>query len=995
MVVVYLFQFCIGLLCLASLGNAQVAVEHWTTDNGLPLNSVVAICQSPEGYLWIATLDGLVRFDGVRLASFNRSNTVGIGGNRFTGILCGADDTFWAAADGSGMTEYRNGRFQTYTVRDGLLSNTSDGLLGDARGNPWVLAHGSISRWDPSARRFLPVETEMQGNIAGGVPARGSHAVFYRGTESGIDLIVAGERLRHSLPAGWRPSDVLLAGMDSERRVWVGSGTGKMARLIDGRWSTASAEQSHSASNEHVGFRSKYRDCLGNTWIIENEWNAAGIFNQYLVLPGNNPGRIAFTSLFADREGSIWLTTDGDGLYRLRLQIIQVYSKGQGLPDGNTYPVYQTKDGAIWIGTWSGGLTRFANGKFTTYTTANGLASNRVFSIGEDAEGALWVSVEHGLHRMRNGRFERVSTEGLGGPDLDIRAIHADREGVLWLGSSQGLLRWEHGHWTVLTRKDGLATEDIRVLIDARDGGMWAGGYGGLSWLRNGQVRAWTEKDGLPSNMIRALYQDASGVLWIGTYDAGLGRFENGRFTKYTNRDGRFSNGVFQILADTKANLWKSCNQGIHRVSKRQLNDFFAGKTLTINSFEYGKLDGMRNVECNGGLSPAGIKARDGRLWFPTQDGVAVIDPEHLPAVPGPPPVVMEACLIDNRPVAIDRAVRVRPGQRNLEIQYTGLSFLNSEHIRFKYQLQGLDRDWVEAGTRRAAYYPHLPPGRYTFHVTAAHSGGVWNATGASLSIIVLPSFYQTWWFAFLLVSAAATCLWLGWRYRVFQLERARAAQQAFSRQLIDSQESERKRIAAGLHDSLGQRLVVINNRLLLFSRARDGMPALSATQREHLEQVSIEVSESMREVKEISYDLRPYRLDRLGLTTALRAMIETAGASGSTRLLAEIDDIDGVLPQKDEINFYRIVQECVNNILKHSEAAEASIRIRRTESRLQLMVRDDGRGFKPAAKRDSPLGGFGLAGISERAQLLGGKAAIHSAPGEGTTVTIEIDSGG
>ncbi|MBV9500205.1 MAG: hypothetical protein JO138_12605 [Acidobacteriaceae bacterium] len=976
-----------------SLVNAQVAVQHWTTDNGLPLNGVSAICQSPEGYLWIATLDGLVRFDGVRLVSFNRSNTAGIGGNRFTGMLCGADGAFWAESEGSGTTEYLNGSFQTYTVRDGLLSNTIDGLSADARGNPWLLAHGSISRWDPNARRFVPVDLEMQWNVAGGFPAKSGHAVFYRVNESGIDLIIHGERLNYSLPAGWRRSEVLGVAMDSERRIWIRRTTGKMARLQDGHWVTGSAGQSHNATNEHAGFRSNYHDSHGNTWTIENEWFPRGMLVQYLLLPGSDPGRIWFTSLFEDREGSIWLTTPAEGLYRLRRQIIQVYSKGQGLPAGNTYPVYQSKDGAIWIGTWSGGLSRFANGKFATYTTANGLASNNIYSIGEDAEGTLWVSVENGLHRMRKGRFETVMIEGVDGP-VTAKAIHTDREGVLWLGSTQGLLRGERGHWTVLTRKDGLATEDIRVLIDARDGGIWAGGYGGLSWLGKGQVRAWTEKDGLPGNMIRALYEDPTGVLWIGTYDAGLGRFENGRFTKYTQRQGLFSNGVFQILEDSRANLWMSSNQGIYRVGKHQLNDFAAHRLNAINSIEYGRLEGMRNIECNGGLWPAGIKARDGRLWFPTQDGVAVIDPEHVPTVPGPPPVVMEACLIDHKPVAIDRAVRITPGQQNLEIQYTALSFINSEHIRFKYQLQGLDREWVEAGTRRVAYYPHLPPGGYTFHVTAAHSGGMWNATGATLSVIVLPAFYQTWWFASLVGLAAVASIWLAWRYRVRQLERDRASQQAFSRQLIDSQENERKRIAAGLHDSLGQRLVIINNRLLLFSRARDGMPALSAGQREDLEQISIEVSESMREVKEISYDLRPYRLDRLGLTAALRAMIETAGASGAIGFFAEIDDIDGSLPQKDEINFYRIVQECVNNILKHSEAAQATISIRRNGRGLTLMARDNGRGFAPGATTISPLGGFGLTGISERAQLLGGNATFESAPGRGTTVTIEIKSG-
>ncbi|MBV8450996.1 MAG: hypothetical protein JOZ29_01810 [Deltaproteobacteria bacterium] len=342
--------------------------------------------------------------------------------------------------------------------------------------------------------------------------------------------------------------------------------------------------------------------------------------------------------------------------------------------------------------------------------------------------------------------------------------------------------------------------------------------------------------------------------------------------------------------------------------------------------------------------------------------------------------------------MAINRAVEVTPGQQNVEIQYTAPSLINSEHIRFKYQLEGLDREWVGAGTRRTAYYPHLPPGRYTFRVTAAHSGGMWNAAGATLSLIVLPAFYQTWWFASLVGLAAAASIWLAWRYCVRQLERDRAAQQAFSRQLIDSQENERKRIAAELHDSLGQRLVIVKNLALLLLQ-RNGASGLSGLDREQIGEISDEVSGAVREVREISYNLRPYRLDRLGLTTALQAMIETASAASATRFSAQIDNIDDAFAKEAEINFYRIVQECVNNILKHSQATHAVIRIQRSAGRLTMTIRDDGKGFaSDSAKLEVRSGGFGLTGISERAQLLGGKAAIQSAPGQGTTVTVEID---
>ncbi len=981
--------------CLAFPASAQVAIDLWTADNGLPQNIVRAVCQTPDGYLWLATFDGLVRFDGVRFTTYNRANTPGIKGNRFGSLFCTADGDFWAGTEGSGITQYHRGHFTTYTIQDGLLSNNVLGISGDDRGNLWVLAHGYLTEWHPADRRFVP-QIREECRYSDSLTPDG-RVGFWKIDGTTLHLFVHGEQSHYALPAGWPRGVSASAGEDLNKHIWVASGTGKLAQLIDGRWSSVlRRRKARPALNQQDAFTTDYRDSQGSLWHSEIGWYSGSGIVRYLDLPpGIQPARIAFNTLFEDREGNIWLSTDGQGLYRVRTQTITVYSKEQGLPDRNVYPICQARDETIWIGTWSGGLCRFKGGKFTTYTTVDGLASNRVNAIMEDREGVLWVAAEHGLHRMRNGRFETVSSNGIISSDLVIRAIHQGPDGEMWFGTGDGLICLKKGHWKGLTKKDGLATDDVRVILNGRNANLWVGGYGGLSSLRSGQVRAWTEQNGLASNTIRALYEDADGVLWIGTYDGGLSRFENGKFTRYTVREGLFNNGVFQIFEDSRGNLWMSCNQGIYRVNKKQLNDFAAGKIRTVTSIPYGKRDGMRNIECNGGLAPAGSKTLDGRLWFPTQDGVAVIDPEKLATNTNPPLAVIESCLIDRAPVPIDYPVRVKPGPENFEIQYTALSLTNSERIRFKYKMQGVDRDWVDAGTRRTAYYPHLPPGSYTFKVTAAQSDGLWSDAETNLAFVVLPRFYRTWWFASLFSAMAATSLWLGWRYRLSQLERARAAQQSFSRQLIASQENERKRIAAELHDSLGQRLVIIKNLALLLLQTRPGASGLNGAQREQVEEISAEVSGAVHEVKEISYNLRPYRLDRLGLTTALRAMIETASAASLTNFSAAIDNVDGAFPKQVEINFYRIVQECVNNILKHSQAAQASIRIRRTKERLTLTVRDDGRGFAQDSDQAGSLGGFGLTGISERAQLLGGKAAIHSAPGQGTTVTIEIDSRG
>ncbi len=500
-------------------------------------------------------------------------------------------------------------------------------------------------------------------------------------------------------------------------------------------------------------------------------------------------------------------------------------------------------------------------------------------------------------------------------------------------------------------QRTALASDDVRVIIDGRAGNLWIGGYGGLTSLAQGKFQRWTQADGLPSNTVRCLYEDDDGVLWIGTYDGGLGRLQNGRLTRYTVREGLFNNGVFQILEDSHGYLWMSCNRSISRVSKSDLNDFAAGKRPAVSSIAYGKSDGMRNAECNGGLSPAGIRRRNGELWFPTQDGVAIVDPGRVTVNFRPPPVVIESITVDREPTEVSETVRIPPGRQNLEIQYTAPSLLNSDQIKFKYKMESLDREWVEAGTRRTAYYSHLPAGHYVFKVIAANSDGIWNTEGKSLSVLVMSPFYRTWWFMALALAVAAVAGRLAWQVRVSQLQRAHAAQQAFSRQLIASQETERKRIAAELHDSLGQHLVVIKNLALVSLNNGKSDQAV----RSQMEEISTEASHALGEVRGISYNLRPYQLDRLGLTKAIEAIVKQASAASSANFAMTIDGIDGIFPKDSEINFYRIVQEGVNNVLKHSQATEASVDVRREPAKLRLTIHDNGQGIHTRCGRTQP----------------------------------------
>jgi signal transduction histidine kinase len=564
--------------------------------------------------------------------------------------------------------------------------------------------------------------------------------------------------------------------------------------------------------------------------------------------------------------------------------------------------------------------------------------------------------------------------------------IYEDRTGTIWLGTRGGLYSLKGEEMKRYSTTDGLAGDDIKDILEDENGDLWIATYGGLSRWRSGRFDSFTSKDGLPSPYVRTLFSDGRGTLWIGTYDSGLSRFRDGKFVNYTTAEGLFSNGVFRILDDGLGNFWMSCNRGIFRVSKEQLEEFAAGKLRRVTSIAFGKDEGLVSTECNGGQQPAGIRSHDGKLWFPTQGGIAVIDPNQITSNPNPPPVVIEEALVDRSSVALSSQLQIGPGQENLEIRYAGLSFINAQHMAFRYRMEGLENDWIEAGTRRSVQYSHLAPGRYTFVVIAANADGVWNTTGARLQIVVVPPFWRTWWFLSVVSLILMGIAYTFYRYQMSRLQRAHAMQRAFSQQLIELQEGERKRIAAGLHDSLGQQLLVIKNRALLGLRTPD-RPGPEQTQ---LEEISSLSSQALDEVREIAYDLHPYQIDRLGLTKAIQAMVRKVAAVSEIEFSTEIDNIDGVFPSHSEINIYRIVQESINNVLKHSQARTATVTIKRELQTVAISISDDGKGFLPNLE-DPVRSGFGLIGIAERARMLGGSQTVHSTVGQGATIIVTL----
>ncbi|MEI9978492.1 MAG: two-component regulator propeller domain-containing protein [Edaphobacter sp.] len=921
----------------------------------------------------MATLDGIARFDGVRFKVFNSSNTPEIETNRFSMMVKGEPGDLWLYGEGGIITRLHNGKFSTLGMKEGVTPNIVYGITTDNHGHVWILRGQSILEWNEESGRFKTVTDDgIQYR-----PLNWDGTGFWGMRAQKLFCFHYGELSTYDVPVSLPMEEVKKVAVGGIGDVWLAGQNGRVARLFEGKWQISSqAIQRSFMDSENRHWKTSIDTHLDRTIYIPTVSGEKGI---------------RYNGFVEDDERNVWIGSEGQGLFRIQPEIIHMYTTADGLVSENIYPIIRDRHDEMWVGSWPAGLTRFHNGMLTRYTPKDGLPG-LVSSLADDDNGNLWVGTHGGLAVLSKGKLQRP--EGLPSGFPVIQAILQARDGEILFGTQTGIDRY-----MVQYNKRSLQLEhqlsvhngDVRVIIEGKNGDIWFGGYGGLSLMHHGSLTHWTKKDGLPSNMVRAVYEDPQGVIWVGTYDGGLGRYADGKWTKYSQRNGLFDDGVFQILEDGQENLWMSSNRGIFRVSKRQLEDVAAGRQRSVISVSYGRNDGMLNIECNGGLWPAGAKDKDGHLWFPTQEGVAVVSPEAPSPTGKSPRVVIESIVLDHVPVDLHKPLTIRPGQGGLEIQYTGLSFARPEQIVFRYMMEGLDKNWEHVGYRRTAYFSHLPPGNYTFRVIAASSDGVWSKEVNSMPIIVLPPFYLTRSFIATVSVFLILAIFGFWSYRIRQLRIVQAAQQAFSQQLIASQEGERRRIAAELHDSLGQHLVLIKNYALLLLRNEDAEQT-AQERREGLAEIRDEVSQAIDETRTISYNLRPFQLDRLGLSTSIEALIDSVSKVTDIIFSTKIDDIDAYFPEDLRINFYRIVQEILNNMVKHSDARHAKVCIERTDKNLVLSISDNGKGFSPnEAGYGSGKGGFGLAGIRERALLLGGKVVIQSQPGYGTTTVIEF----
>ena len=959
--------------------------KTWNTENGLPQNSVVSIAQTLDGYIWLATFDGLARFDGVRFKVFRKLDNPELPTNRVTGLFVDPDGRLWILTeDVNRIVVYENGRFKSFGK--GKDFETKDMT------EPWRLKTEMVLRNDGTEFFYQDGRFRLRPSSGLKLPS-----VFWDEHQSvWIDrgnYYLSGKngRLESYPKKSSMPFDGLRLvdrkAVVIEDSLWFlmphvlgGNPRGtRLAQLRNGEVTEFPVPVTDTTSLE--------LDRENNLWIGDLSYGAVRIDAKTLAsgdprsFPSVDVGLadMKVRGMFADRDGNLWMYSD-KGLSLLQdPPSVRVYSTADGLPTENIYSVVQDKLERIWFGGWEKYLFRYEDGRFFTEPFA------LVTALFEDRNSRLWVGNRRIWYREGNAwKPLEPNWDPGSNPIPEIDVISQDSSDNIWYGgTATGISRYDGNKIRRFTTADGLPGASVTSFIQTRDGTIWVGTVTGLARLEGNRFISLTTADGLGGNYIRSLYEDDEGILWIGTYDSGITRFKNGKFASITSRHGLFSDGVFCILEDDGW-FWMNSNQGIHRTRRQDLNDVADGKASTVPSIAYGPEDGLTNVEGNGGKQPAGIKASDGKLWFPTAGGLAVVDPRKARRASGLPPVIIEDVLIDQSAVlALGGAVRIEPGQSAIDIAYTAPVYRGADRLRFRYRLEGLDSNWTEASTRRSANFSHIPYGEYTFRVIAANQDGVWNTEGAALRIVVAPPFYRTYLFYTLSVLAVALILGGAYFYRVRQLQAINDERADFTRRLIDSEENERRRIALELHDSLGQSLTIIRNRALMSLTKTDDHETLV----EQMREISDASAIALRETRELARNLHPAQIEHLGLSAALATLVDSIESGTSITFTKNIDDKIVAVTNDQAINLYRIAQESLSNIIKHSNATMARVELRQTDDYLTLFIEDDGSGFSGGGSQS----GLGLKGVHERAGIIGAQLKINSSPGKGTRIVVSL----
>jgi signal transduction histidine kinase/ligand-binding sensor domain-containing protein len=930
----------------------------WSTENGLPQNSIHQVLQTTDGYLWIATEGGLSRFNGIDFKTFNQGNE-----RAFTSddICCLAQDhngSLWIGTS-DGLIQYSADRFRRYSVSDGLPSSTI-GAIADANdGTLVVLSDSGLARFDGT--KFVPIHWPSIGD-ASAIGGTDDAILLGATNEAGMFRHEAVQPLSAHLELPGEKIEGI--GKLPDRSIWLRTRSSIMI-FKDGH------QRTWRTGKDLPGNRveSFLADTHGTLWIGTNKGLAS--VDTQSETPKLQPeiGAQAVLSIYQDREGNLWVGTETAGLHMLREQRFHTLPK---LGDHVITAGVQASDGAVWVGTDGDGLDRWQGGSTKHFSTHDGLLSDVILTLAADKSGGIWIGTPDGLNRIKGSKVETyTSADGL--PDDFIRSLLVDDDGSLWIGTRRGLTHRKDGQYKVWTRADGLHSDLVGALLKSTNGDIWIGTLDGLSRLHNESITTYTTKDGISGNVITSLLQDSHGTLWIGTKNNGITRESAGRFTPLPRPD--LPKAIDALLEDDRSRLWIASTHGIVSVRIGDLDTCGVSPECALRVSRYGYADGMPTDEISAVGHPSAWSTNDGLLWFGTRKGVAVARPNQSSESHVAPSVVIERFSVDG--VALDLFTKdqtISPGHSRFDFEYAGLRFANANKTNYRYILEGFDKDWTPAGSRRIAYYTNLPPRHYKFRVQTADDEGIWTGSEATVAFYVQPPFYRRIWFFVVVLAIIASVIALLYRLRVRRI-----------RSQFDAVLSERTRIAREIHDTLAQGFVGVSVQLEITSQLL-AQSQLSAAH-EQIDQTRSFVRQGLADARRSIWELRagtsqdslPVQLSRHVEQTAKGKFVSNVEIGGTVR----------ALPTELEREILRIAQEALANIVRHAQAKHATVSLRYDSNQLVLTIVDDGRGFDPD---ESFAGGghFGLQGMRERAAQIRASLRVTSQPGRGTKVLLE-----
>jgi ligand-binding sensor domain-containing protein/signal transduction histidine kinase len=952
-----------------NLSIGQYLHTSWTQEEGSALPPIQAVAQTADGYLWLGTGTGLIRFDGMRFVEWAPPRETPLPSVDIRCLRAASQGGLWIGTT-AGLCRLDHGRILRYPSLDSLPCRVIGRILEDAKRGVWIVNVCSTG----TTLGLLSADGQLRTfGKQDGLPDQAIRTLFqdreanlWIGTTNGICRWSPG----HAAVCAQGPpvdavsivdagdSDLLIADHKMKREVRLSGG--QMRALAP------------SVPDSSFMPGAMVRDRGGSTWLGTTGEGLLrfykGAVERFTLKDGLSSNLV--TGLLEDREGDLWVAT-ARGLDRFRDPKVVHLSTLDGLSGDLIDAVFGARDGAMWIGTAGGGLDRFADRRVIRYSIESGLPSASVASLYEDAAQRLWVGTSAGLAVQEGQRFVEVLTAG--GRHLDrVFNITGNAAGGVWLADSKQGLFIVRGHVAAPAAVADLEARDIYRLLVAPDGTVWIGHFrGGVSMLRDQSVKRFDTRDGLAGGTVQALYQDREGSVWAGTTE-GLSRFRDRHWTTWTTAQGLPEGGVQSMIEDNAGALWLMTSAGVLRLAPASLK----GLVKSLSYDLYGRTEGLRFLSRGAMTTPRFSGDRTGRLWFCTEDGVAIIDPASVRPNPVPPSVVIEQVMLDGQTMDASAYGELPIRGHDLQISYTGISLMVPERVRFRYRMYDLDRDWTDAGGRRNVAYINLPPGHYRFQVIASNSDGVWNSTGAELALRVDPYFYQTKWFALTGLTAA---LLFGWSLHKLRMRRLVSRFRLIA--------AERARFSRELHDSLLQGFSGVVYQLEAAARQFDTAPGVC---KQRLERALNQADESLREARQMIVSMRIPALENSTLPEALRTAMAQIVPGSSVDFQIDINGRVRQGPYDVEANVFMIAREAVMNSLNHAEATWIRLGLSYTDKEICLTVEDDGVGFDPEAALVKP-GHWGFRGMRERARHIRGAFSVETAPGRGARIAVAV----